>query len=149
VYIAAHHATVRVQEVQTAFSHSYRPRKREAFLFAKMPCGRVERSKPAHLRASPALPDSRRTLHQALHDLPSGKNHRERAAKEKAMNPTENRTAIANEELRSHGIYMTVDELKYHILLMRLAVKTGDHVAFGRSAAQIIREPLKVDAQPS
>ena len=63
--------------------------------------------------------------------------------------PVENRIGIVNEELRRHGIYMTLDELKYQVILMRLAVKTQDHVAFGRAAAQIIREPLKVDAQPS
>jgi hypothetical protein len=81
--------------------------------------------------------------------MPGRPHDRECKEKEAAMNPTENRSQIANEELRKHGIYMTLDELKYQVILMRLAVKTQDHVAFGRAAAQIIREPLKVDAQPS
>lgn len=61
----------------------------------------------------------------------------------------ENRIAVANEELRRNGIYMTVLELKLYVATMRLAIKNGDAEAFGKAAAQICREVLKVDAEPS
>jgi hypothetical protein len=92
---------------------------------------------------------SRKAIHKIVQHLPSGPHDREREAKEKAMNPTENRSQIANEELRRHGIFLTVAELKLYVFTMRLAIKNNDPEAFGKAACQIAREALKVDAQPS